>query len=234
MKLKASYADLIDLTDSSEDFLPTAASKRSLSRNSSSSNYVITKVVDIEIGKREIDSLSGHNCLNDAIIEAFMKTFCDGKKVFVLSVVLATKIYEHGSINKLRRNFTGYQYVAGPVFIKNSGPKLNHWNLLFVSLETNEVTFIDPFEASKDKCEKVRLNWTNFCKTRDDLKEKTWTISKYSFDHSKQIDGYSCGVFVCYFFEQLVTNKPELLKQIGPLDKYRNYIKSKIMKCKEL
>ena len=60
-----------------------------------------------------------------------------------------------------------------------------------------------------------------FCSTRNVLKEKTWIISPDSYTHSKQNDSFSCGVFICNFFEHMINNKREYLVNNFDLVAYR-------------
>jgi len=145
-----------------------------------------------------------------------------GEKVYVLSYGMATHIYNNGTtgFQTLRKSLLSFDYIAGPVLLE-LGSGVKHWTLLFVSLLDQTVTYIDPFGADRSKCEDVRLNWKKFCSTRNVLKEKTWIISPDSYSHSKQNDSFSCGVFICNFFEHMINKKREFLVNNFDLAAYR-------------
>ena len=135
---------------------------------------------------------------------------------------LASSIFENGSTGKqtLRKNLNSFEYIAGPVLTVLSG-KVKHWTLMFISLKSNEVTNINSFQASRDDVETFRLNWMKFCKTRIGLKDKQWSTSIASYGHIKQVDGFSCGVFVCHFFELLLNGQLQYLKNFYDVAEYR-------------
>ena len=120
----------------------------------------------------------------------------------------------------LRKSLLSFDYIADPVLLE-LGSGVKHWTLLFVSLLDQTVTYIDPFGANRSKCEDVRLNWKKFCSTWNVLKEKTWIISPDSYTHSKQNDSFSCGVFICNFFEHMINKKREFLVNNFDLVAYR-------------
>ena len=89
-------------------------------------------------------------------------------------------------------------------------------------MKTNEVIFIvDPFQAPDKQSRQFLENWNKFGKTRTALKDKKWLVSEASYGHVKQTDAFSCGVFVCYIFEQLVNKTHEKLKERFNLNDYR-------------
>ena len=104
--------------------------------------------------------------------------------------------------------------------------KVKHWTLMFLSLKSNEVTYLNSFQASRDDVETFRLNWMKFCKTRIGLKEKQWSTSIASYGHIKQVDGFSCGVFVCHFFELLLNGQLQYLKNFYDVAEYRIKIRN--------
>ena len=205
------------------------ASKESIGDDSTvatNANQIVHTIDDIEIKSKDFDSLNGENLLTDTIILAYMKTFISSNNVYLFSSNVAAQIVEIGkTLSAIRKNLNVYKYAAGPVHI----PGIKHWCLLFVSLETNDVTYIDPYQASDTKCEQVRLNWTKFCKTRSGLKEKEWRVSPYSFSHKKQTDEFSCGVFVCYFFEKLIKADYNYMQNYFDVADYRTIIRKQIL-----
>ena len=188
-------------------------------------NDILVTVDDLNVLQKDIESLHGNNLLTDTIILAYMKSF-KINSLYVLSSNIATQIVNSGKLlNIIRKNLSSYQYIAGPVHI----PEKNHWCLLFISMNDNQVIYIDPYQATKEKLNEVLANWGKFCKTRTGLKSKEWKLSPYSSSHTKQIDSYSCGVFVSYFFEKLIKSEFNYLQNFFDVNDYRMIIKSKII-----
>jgi len=89
--------------------------------------------------------------------------------------------------------------IAGPVHINK-----NHRALLFVSIRTHTVLYIVSRGESNETRNKVLKNWSTFTKYRSDMKQTEWIMASY--DHVVQLesDNSNCGVFLCYFFKQLL------------------------------
>jgi Ulp1 family protease len=192
------------------------------------SNPVVCTIDRIDIKESDLDSLKNNNLLSDSIVEAYMKKMAIEKNVFILSYGMSSNIHRNGTTGSqtLRINLNNFDYIAGPVLLKLGEAK--HWALMFVSLLNKEITYIDPFGATRSQCEDVRLNWTQFCKTRMGLNDKVWKISKDSFKHCIQSDTHSCGVFVCCFFELLINGQREYLTSHFDIAAYRTKIRKTI------
>ena len=182
-------------------------------------------IEDIEIKKKDLDSLNGNNLLTDSIILGYMKTF-NNNNIYFLSSNVASQIAENGeTLSDIREKLNSYTYAAGPVHIMES----KHWCLLFVSFLSNEVTYIDPYGASETKCTNVTANWAKFSNNRSCLKDKTWSASPHCYGHIRQQDNFSCGVFVCHFFEILLHSDFKFLKKNFELIQRRKLIKQRIV-----
>jgi hypothetical protein len=95
--------------------------------------------------------------------------------------------------------------------------------LLFISLVTKEVIYIDPKGTSTDKADTVTKNVNmHLAKIKNfkNLKLKSKIVN-----HQLQTDDYNCGVFVCYFYATMIENKfPNFDIKID-IDDYRTHIK---------
>ncbi len=99
--------------------------------------------------------------------------------------------------------------------------------MLFISLVTKEVIYIDPKGTSTDKADTVTKNVNmHLAKIKNfkNLKLKSKIVN-----HQLQTDDYNCGVFVCYFYAILIENKfPNFDIKID-IDDYRKHIKELFM-----
>ena len=145
-------------------------------------------------------------------------------KCYIFSSSLATKIADGTLDSIVRKNLSNYDYIAGPV-IRKMGT-YNHWCLLFVSVKSAEVIYIDPLLADIDKQDQVLANWNKFCKNRIGLKEKKW--HKREVKNLIQTDGYNCGVYVCHFYNLLAKHKLFSLNLHIDINEYREIIVSNI------
>ena len=73
-------------------------------------------------------------------------------------------------------------------------------------------------------------NWKLFVKSRVGLKDKDWKITRYSQDHSLQQDNFSCGVFVCYFYDKLINGEFHYMRNFFDLSDYRTNIREKLLR----
>ena len=145
-------------------------------------------------------------------------------KCYIFSSALASKIANGNLDSIVRKNLSTYDYIAGPVIRKLCSS--NHWCLLFVSVKTMEVVYIDPLLADLDKLDSVLSNWNKFCKNRLGLKDKRWKSLQVS--HLIQTDGFNCGVYVCHFYNLLIKQQMFSLSSAFEINGYRNIITSTI------
>jgi Ulp1 family protease len=100
-----------------------------------------------------------------------------------------------------------YDFIAGPVHINK-----NHWALLFINVKTQTVLYIDSKGENIDASNKVLLNWRYFCKNREQLRKIEWKTNSYNHVIQFEHDNSNCGVFVSYFFDQLLAQNMAMLK----------------------
>ena len=73
-------------------------------------------------------------------------------------------------------------------------------------------------------------NWCNFSASNDHLKMHKFKNIKPK--HAIQKDGYNCGVYVCAFFERLISTKS--LESKLDTKKYRKIIKNTLIEQSDL
>ena len=153
--------------------------------------------------------------VTDTINEAYVLTFVDSNRLYVLSSQHASSIAEKGIIiSGIRKQLASYDFIAGPVHINK-----NHWALLFINVKTQTVFYIDSMGENLDTSNKVLKNWSFFCKNREQMKDKEWKTNIYNHAIQLEHDNCNCGVFVSYFFEKLLVQNMALLNT--PFDNFR-------------
>ena len=84
-----------------------------------------------------------------------------------------------------------------------------------MSLKQGKVFYIDSLGTTKTMQSIALQKWKEFAKHRAILKNIDFT----SFDtsaHALQNDGYNCGIFVCYFFNLLLTEQyPKISEHVS-------------------
>jgi len=92
--------------------------------------------------------------VTDTINEAYVLTFVDSNRLYVLSSQHASSIAEKGIIiSGIRKQLASYDFIAGPVHINK-----NHWALLFINVKTQTVFYIDSMGENLDTSNKVLKN----------------------------------------------------------------------------
>ena len=103
----------------------------------------------------------------------------------------------------------------------------NHWALLFVSMTENTIYYINPSGTNKHTLNEVAENFSKFAASSKHFKHIRFN-GQY-IKHQIQKDDHNCGVYVCHFFEMLVTKRKERFTQEINISSYRADIKSRII-----
>jgi hypothetical protein len=199
-------------------------------------NDVVATIGNLEIYERSLERIDGtrdNGYLDDDGVLGFMCSIKTNKKIFFFNNRQSTQIVMSGKLDgrQIRTKFNEYDYIAGPVYVES----MEHWCLLFVSIIDAEVTYLDPLKhiskeskkAAKEKQIDVLEKWSMFVKTRNGLKDKEWKMKEYNQYH--QPDAFSCGVFVCKYFENLIKGEYDLLQNYFNVQQYRTLIRETII-----
>ncbi|XP_063418506.1 uncharacterized protein LOC134701302 isoform X1 [Mytilus trossulus] len=97
-----------------------------------------------------------------------------------------------------------YDFVIG-AYHQRGG----HWDLLIVEPSKGKVVFLNPLGASPNQKRTVLLNWRKYIGQmlllHPENGYKNWTLEVP--DHSKQLDGSSCGIFCLLFAEKYLAGQ---------------------------
>ena len=103
-----------------------------------------------------------------------------------------------------------------------------HWALLFISLLDKSVCYINPIGSTLDELRIATDCVNQFIRTSKNQNFKDIQLTTLKIEHQKQTDTYNCGVFVCYFFEILLSMKLDSFKNNIDINEYREVIKLRI------
>lgn len=115
----------------------------------------------MSINIKDLETLEGHNWLNDEIINSYMKLICmrsrelvkkstANKNVYAFSTFFFMKLANEGYTESLERwtrkvNFLDYDLVLMPVH------RGYHWTLLVIDNNSSEIRYYDSFNGKNVK-----------------------------------------------------------------------------------
>ena len=83
------------------------------------------------------------------------------------------------------------------------------------------VMYIDSKGENTITSEKVLNNWKIYCFTRDRLSKMKWITATNKHSMQKTTDNSNCGVFLSYFFKQLLNQNVQLLNSPFDIENFR-------------
>jgi len=133
------------------------------------------------------------------------------------------KIVERGEPVYKKNKLDKYGYIISPVFVER-----NHWCILCVDIKQATVIYCDPRVATIDRKQLVLDNWQKFCASRKDIQTSGWRLGE--FKHSKQFDGFNCGVIILKIAEAFIAGNSFFNFDKTVLASARKYFYNKIIK----
>ena len=182
------------------------------------------------ITQRHIQTLHGNNFLSSHIVEEFLRLDNQNKKIYILDTNVISNLFHDKPqtiSKKFKQGLLQFDVIAGVVQRAENPVHVNHFCLFLADCNSYEITYLDPMGETENDKLKILVNWN---KWMQDFSLRKWNFKRYL--HLKQIDGVNCGVFVCYFFENIIGNTPEnlYLNEMPDLAKYRLSIRDKLKK----
>ncbi|XP_071126728.1 sentrin-specific protease 1-like [Mytilus edulis] len=174
--------------------------------------YFIAKVFGIDITYGDINSLKDSNWLTDKVMDAYLtyiaQTEMDKGNIKVRhQLVSSTNNIINGKYvpgRHEKNKLIPYDFVIG-AYHQRGG----HWDLLIVEPSKGKVVFLNPLGASPNQKRTVLLNWRKYIGQmlllHPENGYKNWTLEVP--DHSKQLDGSSCGIFCLLFAEKYLAGQ---------------------------
>lgn len=163
----------------------------------------------VQILRKDIQTLTGLNWLNDEIINAYMFLIVtrgkstDYKSVYTFNTFFYPKVRDsgHGSVKRWTRkvNIFSYDFLLVPVHLGN------HWCLAVIDFTKKSISYFDSLGGSSSTCTRVLLDYLkaeSSDKLKQDFDTENWKcIDKYRDGIPKQENGSDCGVFACTYAE---------------------------------
>lgn len=179
---------------------------------------VLVQIDGVDISRKDIQTLTSLNWLNDEIINAYMSLIVtrgkrsDQKSAYAFNTFFYPKLRESGyaSIKRWTRrvDIFSYNFLLVPVHLGN------HWCLSVVDFTTRTISYYDSLGGSPNGCCDTLLDYLRYesnDKKKQDFDDENWRlINSYAeIGIPKQRNCSDCGVFACTFAEYL-TRKAKL------------------------
>lgn len=184
---------------------------------------------DVDITRRDIQTLKGLNWLNDEIINFYMNLIVERSKlsssdsnnnnncntygnekikVYAFSTFFYSKLVKDG-YNSLRRwtkkvDIFSHNLIMIPVHLGL------HWTLAVIDFDCKEIRYYDSMNSNNSECLKSLRNYL-----KDEYSDKKngaqYDLSEWNCIHVKdvpqQMNGSDCGMFACKYAEFISRGK---------------------------
>ena len=176
-------------------------------------------LTEIELSRLDPTVLYGHGWLNDNLIEALASHFIKKTSYYLINCAVSYNMLFKGKQDILKRSkLDRYSALFGFVNLNLN----QHWGFFFANRTSKTFYYLDPNKATSYEKNKSLKNWKNFIKIRTDISEEyeSWTLGEFS--HTKQTDGFNCGVICLKFLECILNNTFECVFDDAILKEYRS------------
>ncbi|CAK1602675.1 unnamed protein product [Parnassius mnemosyne] len=181
---------------------------------------LLVEKFNLRIHRRDLQTLSGLNWLNDEVINFYMNLLMqrseerpDLPKVYATNTFFYPKLMQSGQAG-LRRwtrkvDIFAHDLMVVPVHLGV------HWCLSLVDFRTRRISYLDSMGSRNQPCLDALLQYL-----RDEHKDKKgqpfddkdWTTVNLK-DIPQQMNGSDCGMFACTFAEFSCRNAPYTFSQ---------------------
>ena len=193
--------------------------------------------------------------INDEIINSFTAILANRehgkvsanpwyKPNFFFSTFLFPRFLQFGykAVQRWGRKSTGpYHILEGKYLFVPINQEGQHWVLVVGDIPTRTLWFLDPYQwlrashqtgAKEYYCSVIKEYLEMECRLNDEvIGEIKWVISDSEWDLlPKQMDGYSCGLFVLAFIESIVDGVPMQFVELDMQRGYRQYVANELDK----
>ncbi|XP_062614806.1 uncharacterized protein LOC134276581 isoform X2 [Saccostrea cucullata] len=197
------------------------------------SHYIIARVSSYNVTDDDFKSLSGNNWLTDQVVDAYLAFLVQaeiekGKKITMYASQTMTAIVD-GSFTfkgcKKKLKLFECSTVIGAVV------KHGHWTLIIVEPQNGIVYFYNPLMEKRSQILTVKRNWCSYVNQRmiafNEVSQMQWQVETKM--HSRQTDGYNCGVHCLLFAEQYLSGQPTTNHTRADLTAMRRKIDTDLM-----
>jgi len=157
-----------------------------------------SSLISLEVNLPIKDAQHKRGWLTDSIIDSFL--LCLQKQHKDVIVCGAIESLAIASTNSARLLWRGFELKKIKKIFIPFNPSHVHWILIVLMVETSSIVVLDPMKKSFHK-----EDYQKAVTVGEKLLQKFGKVS-YStatLDHALQEDSSSCGVYCCYYAEQL-------------------------------
>ncbi|XP_014238396.1 sentrin-specific protease 1-like [Trichogramma pretiosum] len=174
---------------------------------------VLVQSFGLQIRKRDIQTLSGLNWLNDEVINFYMNLLIERGKntdfpsVYAMNTFFYPKLVAggHASLKRWTRKVDLFSkdLIIIPIHLGI------HWCMSIIDLKNKKISYYDSMGSSNQKCLNLLKQYLH--DESLDKKKKTFDFTGWDLkclkDIPQQMNGSDCGVFSCTFAEYVSANK---------------------------
>ncbi|XP_036447969.1 sentrin-specific protease 1 [Colossoma macropomum] len=181
-----------------------------------SQEEVLSEGFRLTITRKDLQTLSHLNWLNDEVINFYMNMLVERSKaphlpsVYTFNTFFYSKLRSSGYL-AVRRwtkkvDIFSVDIILVPVHLDV------HWCLCVVDFRKKSITYFDSMGGNNDEACRILLKYLkqeNEDKRGQDLDTSDWTLqSKKRNEIPQQMNGSDCGMFTCKYAEYITKDKP--------------------------
>ncbi|KAJ8960728.1 hypothetical protein NQ318_020020 [Aromia moschata] len=175
-------------------------------------NEVLARKFNLNITRRDIQTLAGLNWLNDEVINFYMNLIIErGRdarwpRAYAFNTFFYLRLAKDGP-QALRRwtkrvDIFAHDLVCVPVHLGM------HWCMAIVDFRDRSIRYYDSMGSSNDRCLEALRNYLEA--EHLDKKKAPYDASDFALENARdipqQMNGSDCGMFACTFAEFLTRN----------------------------
>lgn len=174
----------------------------------------------------DFSTLNGTHWLSDAVID-FILNMINTKGVYrIIDAELHAQFIFNEPEHSFLKNFKIVkEHLYIPLLVHG-----NHWCAIEISISKKEFTYLDPFGEQLSTCSSYLKKFIMYLKKSKQLESlqnyNSWKI--VSRKHLKQNDANNCGIYIIYFFKQIIQN--ESLNECANMNELRKEFQTDILK----
>ncbi|XP_068904296.1 sentrin-specific protease-like [Tenebrio molitor] len=170
-------------------------------------NEVLTKKFNLNVNRRDIQTLAGLNWLNDNVINFYMNLIIergtDSKwpRAYAMNTFFYQKLSTSGpeSLKRWTRKVDvfSYEFICVPIHLGM------HWCMAIVNLKERTIKYYDSMGKSNNQCLNALKGYLEF--EHQDKKNEPYSTKDFVLENvqdiPQQMNGSDCGMFSCTFAE---------------------------------
>ncbi|XP_063918445.1 sentrin-specific protease-like isoform X2 [Zophobas morio] len=170
-------------------------------------NEVLTKKFNLNVNRRDIQTLAGLNWLNDNVINFYMNLIIergtDSKwpRAYAMNTFFYQKLSTSGpeSLKRWTRkvDLFSYEFICVPIHLGM------HWCMAIINLKEQTIKYYDSMGKSNNQCLNALRGYLEF--EHMDKKKEAFSTRDFVLENvqdiPQQMNGSDCGMFSCTFAE---------------------------------